>query len=96
MGTTLACLIYVGDELLEMKMPEPTVCFSLYISAQSPRRVCLAVNTGNGSSDFLKSSEVITTLWPLGYLGVNFCSLWATWRSKDFYPCGGMMNSLVV
>ena len=64
MGTTLACLIYVGDELLEMKMPEPTVCFSMYISAQSPRRVCLAVNTGNGSSDFLKSSEVITTLWP--------------------------------
>lgn len=37
MGTILASLIYVGDELLEMKMPEPTVCFSMYISAQSPQ-----------------------------------------------------------
>ena len=33
----LASLIYVEDELLEMKMPEPTVCFSMQISAQSPQ-----------------------------------------------------------
>ena len=64
MGTILASLMYVGDALLEMKMPEPTVCFSMYISAQSPQGAMSAVYTGNGSSDFLKSSEVITTLWP--------------------------------
>lgn len=62
MGTILASLMYVGDALLEMKMPEPTVCFSMYISAQSPQGAMSAVYTGNGSSDFLKSFEVITTL----------------------------------
>lgn len=55
MGTILACLIYVGDERLEMKMQANCMFPHGHFSTVSPREICLAANTGNGSSDFLKS-----------------------------------------